>query len=399
MTRAQGSVLVLLGLLLLLLWLAPEVPLLGFAAVLLALALHAGGDPLARRTGMPEWAAVLLVALLVVLALGLAAWAAAGPLAEQATQLAQTLPKSLEALRGHVAGTAWGDWVLRQAEPGRLMGSGGAEKAADAAAQAAGSTLGGLGNLVLVVLLALYLAVQPKGYLAGLRSLFDPRLDARVQATLDEAGHTLRGWLLGQAFAMLVAGSFTFLGLWALGVPLPGLLATIIGLMNFIPVLGPVIGGVPAVLLAMTEDPMLGLWVIGLIVLVQTVEGNFLTPMVQSRTADLPPALLLIVQVLTGALFGLLGVALAAPLSALGMVLVKKAYVEGWLERDVPPPAPNPVPGPRPGRGQKMKSPAVRATWPSSRMVPSTCPSPPIPGPTAKTGRSSSTTVQPASKR
>ena len=78
---------------------------------------------------------------------------------------------------------------------------------------------------------------------------------------------------------MLVAGSFTFLGLWALGVPLPGLLATIIGLMNFIPVLGPVIGGVPAVLLAMTEDPMLGLWVIGLIVLVQTVEGNFLTPM------------------------------------------------------------------------------------------------------------------------
>ena len=292
--------------------------------------------PLARRTGMPDWAAVLIVAVLVVLALGLAAWAAAGPLAEQATQLAQTLPKSLEALRGHVAGTAWGDWLLRQAEPGRLMGSGGAEKAADAAAQAAGSTLGGLGNLVLVVLLALYLAVQPKGYLAGLRSLFDPRLDARVQATLDEAGHTLRGWLLGQAFAMLVAGSFTFLGLWALGVPLPGLLATIIGLMNFIPVLGPVIGGVPAVLLAMTEDPMLGLWVIGLIVLVQTVEGNFLTPMVQSRTADLPPALLLIVQVLTGALFGLLGVALAAPLSALGMVLVKQAYVEGWLEREPP---------------------------------------------------------------
>jgi len=102
-------------------------------------------------------------------------------------------------------------------------------------------------------------------------------------------------------------------------------------------VLGPVIGGVPAVLLAMTEDPMLGLWVVGLIVAVQTVEGNFLTPMVQARTADLPPALLLIVQVLTGALFGLLGVALAAPLSALGMVLVKKAYVEGWLEREPPP--------------------------------------------------------------
>jgi predicted PurR-regulated permease PerM len=336
MTRAQGSVLVLLGLLLVLLWLAPEVPLLGFAAVLLALALHAGGDPLARRTGLPEWAAVLLVATLALVVLGLAAWAAAGPLAQQATELAESLPKSLETLRGQIAGTAWGDWLLRQAEPGRLIGSGGAEGAAAAAAQAAGSTLGGLGNLVLVLLLALYMAVQPAGYLSGLRSLFDKRLDDRVQDTLAEAGHTLRGWLLGQAFAMVVAGTLTWLGLWALGVPLAGLLATIIGLLNFIPVLGPVIGGMPAVLLAMTQSPVLGLWVIGLIVLVQTVEGNFLTPMVQSRTADLPPALLLIVQVLTGALFGLLGVALAAPLSALGMVLVRRAYVEGWLEREPP---------------------------------------------------------------
>lgn len=336
MTRAQGSVLVLFGLLFLLLWLVPEVPLLGFAAVLLALALRAGGEPLARRTGLPDWAGVLIVAVLVLVALGLAAWAAAGPLAEQATQLAQSLPKSLETLRGRVAGTAWGDWLLRQAEPGRLLGSGGAENAAAAAAQAAGSTLGGLGNLVLVLLLALYLATQPQGYLVGLRSLFDPRLDRRVEETLAEAGHTLRGWLLGQAVGMIVVGLLTWAGLWALGIPLAGLLATIIGLLNFIPVLGPLIGGVPAVLLAMTEDPMLGLWVAGLILLVQTVEGNFLTPMVQARTADLPPALLLIVQVLTGALFGLLGVALAAPLSALGMVLVKKAYVEGWLEREPP---------------------------------------------------------------
>src|SRR3954453_9668974 len=84
MTRAQGSVLVLFGLLLLLLWLVPEVPLLGFAAVLLALALRAGAEPLSRRTGLPDWAAVLLVAVLVAVALALAAWAAAGPLAEQA---------------------------------------------------------------------------------------------------------------------------------------------------------------------------------------------------------------------------------------------------------------------------------------------------------------------------
>jgi predicted PurR-regulated permease PerM len=81
----------------------------------------------------------------------------------------------------------------------------------------------------------------------------------------------------------------------------------------------------------MAEQPSQALWVIALVVAVQTVEGNFLTPMVQARTADIPPALLLLVQVLAGALFGLLGVALAAPLTALGLVLARRSYAEGWL--------------------------------------------------------------------
>ncbi|MBL6078559.1 AI-2E family transporter [Belnapia sp. T18] len=332
MTRSQASVLILLGLLLMLFWLAPEVPLLGFAAVLLALALHAGGEPLARKAGLPGWAGVLIVAVLVMAAIGLAGWAAAGPLTEQARELGQQLPKSLETLRGRLADTGWGDWLLHQADPGRIFGSGGAENAAAAAASAASTTLGGLGNVVLVVLLGLYLAVQPEGYVRGLRHLFAPQLDEPVRETLAEAGHTLRGWLLGQAFAMVVAGTLTWLGLMLLGVPLAGLLATIVAVLNFIPVIGPLIAAVPAMLLALTQDPLLPFWVLGVIVLVQTIEGNFLTPMVQSRTADLPPALLLVTQVLTGALFGLLGVALAAPLSALGLVVVRKAYVEGWLD-------------------------------------------------------------------
>ena len=331
MTRSQASVLILLVLLLMLFWLAPDVPLLGFAAVLLAIALRAGGEPLAWKTGLPDWAAVLVVAVLVVVVIGLAGWAAAGPLTEQARELAQQLPKSLESLRGRLADTGWGDWVLHQVDPGRIFGSGGAENAAAAAASAASTTLGGLGNLVLVVLLGLYLAVQPEGYLRGLRHLFAPQLDEPVRETLAEAGHTLRGWLLGQAFAMVVAGTLTWVGLMLLGVPLAGLLATIVAVLNFIPVIGPLIAAVPAMLLALTQDPLMPLWVLGVVVLVQNIEGNFLTPMVQSRTADLPPALLLVTQVLTGALFGLLGVALAAPISALALVLVRRGYVEGWL--------------------------------------------------------------------
>jgi predicted PurR-regulated permease PerM len=73
--------------------------------------------------------------------------------------------------------------------------------------------------------------------------------------------------------------------------------------------------------------------VVLLFLAVQNVEGNLLTPMVQSARAELPPALLLLVQVLMGALFGLLGVALAAPTAAIGLVLTRRAYSEGWLGR------------------------------------------------------------------
>jgi predicted PurR-regulated permease PerM len=146
----------------------------------------------------------------------------------------------------------------------------------------------------------------------------------------------LRGWLLGQGFAMVFTGTLITLGLTLLGVPLAGVLGAIAAVLNFVPYLGPLIAAVPAMLLAMTQQPTLALWVALLFLAVQSVEGNVLTPMVQARTADLPPVLLLLTQVLMGALFGLLGVALAAPLAAVGQVLVRRAYVEGWLRRDVP---------------------------------------------------------------
>jgi predicted PurR-regulated permease PerM len=154
----------------------------------------------------------------------------------------------------------------------------------------------------------------------------------RGEATLNAMAHALRGWLLGQMFAMVVSGTLTFLGLWALGVPLAGLLAILTAIFGFMPYIGPVIGSVPAMLIAASEDPSLVPWVIGLFVLVQNIEGNFLTPMVQKQSSDVPPALLLGAQALFGSGLGFLGVLLAAPIAAAGMAAIRVSYVEGWVE-------------------------------------------------------------------
>jgi predicted PurR-regulated permease PerM len=338
MDRAPASLLILLGVLLLLLWLAPEVPLLGFAGVLLAVALRLPAAWLARHVGMRRWVAVLALVGGLVLGIGLAGWFAWAPLADQATQLSVDLPRGIMALQERMSESRMGGWLAERiaSEMPRA-----AENAMSSAISVASGTLGILGNTLLVVLIGVYLAIRPRDYLGGLRALLAPSFDMAARATLAECREVLRGFLLGQGFAMVLTGTLTWIGLTLLGVPLAGVLAVITAVLGFIPILGPVIAAVPAVLLAVVQSPALAVWVVVLFLVIQNIEGNFITPMVQSRAADLPPVLLLLVQILMGAMFGLLGVMLAAPAAAVGLVIVRRAYVEGWLgreERTITPP-------------------------------------------------------------
>jgi predicted PurR-regulated permease PerM len=80
-----------------------------------------------------------------------------------------------------------------------------------------------------------------------------------------------------------------------------------------------------------TEGMQTGLMVLAFYLIVQNVEGNVVTPMIQHRAVELPPALLIATQVLFGTLFGALGLILAAPLAAVGLVAVNLLYIEGVL--------------------------------------------------------------------
>lgn len=133
---------------------------------------------------------------------------------------------------------------------------------------------------------------------------------------------------------MLAVGVLTGLGLWALGVPAALGLAIIATLLDFVPLVGPIAAAVPAILLALTVDPRTGLLTTLLYLVVQQIEGNLLQPLVQQRAVELPPALLLFALIGAGLLFGVLGVLLAAPLTVVIFVLVKRLYVRETLGED-----------------------------------------------------------------
>ena len=105
-------------------------------------------------------------------------------------------------------------------------------------------------------------------------------------------------------------------------------LALIAGFLNFVPNFGPLIAMIPAVLLALSQDPTMALLVVGLYLLVQLLESNFITPMVQQRLIQIPPALIIISQILVGALTGMWGIVLATPLVLIVMIVVEDLYTK-----------------------------------------------------------------------
>jgi len=142
--------------------------------------------------------------------------------------------------------------------------------------------------------------------------------------------------MVGQLISMTAVGLSSYLGLRLLGVPLALTLAVVAFLLTFIPFIGPLLSGIPVVLVAFSQSPTLALYALLLYTAIQLFEGYVLTPNVQRRSVSLPPALTIAAQVLLGVLVGALGVTLATPLAAAGMVVVNRLYVEEVLEDDQP---------------------------------------------------------------
>ena len=134
---------------------------------------------------------------------------------------------------------------------------------------------------------------------------------------------------------MSINGMLTFLGLWLLDIPFAIPLGIIAGLMSFVPNIGPLVAGVPAVTIALAQSPAQALYILILYVAVQNLDGFIVSPFIQKRAVSIPPVLIITSQLLLAVLFGFLGILLAVPLVAVVSVLVKMIYVEVILGRKV----------------------------------------------------------------
>ncbi|MEE4376591.1 MAG: AI-2E family transporter, partial [Candidatus Competibacteraceae bacterium] len=189
-----------------------------------------------------------------------------------------------------------------------------------------------LAAMFIIILMSIYLAAEPDLYVNGFLQLFPRHRRPRLAAVLERSNTMLKGWFMGQLLSMSMLGVVMSLGLWLLSVPLAITLGIFTGVMTFIPNFGPLIAGIPTVLLALSVSPITGLYATILIVLVQNLEGMFITPMIHRSLIALPPALIIAVQVLLASIYGFIGLLVAMPLVVISLVWLRMLYVEDVLE-------------------------------------------------------------------
>jgi predicted PurR-regulated permease PerM len=194
---------------------------------------------------------------------------------------------------------------------------------------------GALGSFLLIVFGGIYLALDPRLYRDGLIKLVPPAIQSNVGVTLDDAGQALKRWLRGQVVAMLLVGVFTSLGLWLSGVPSAFALGVIAGLAEFVPIIGPILAAIPALLIASSQDLQTVALALAVLVVIQQVESNLITPLIADRMVSIAPAVGLFAVVAMGVLFGPLGLLLGFPLVVVIDVAVRRLYVHDTLGQPI----------------------------------------------------------------
>lgn len=265
------------------------------------------------------------IALVIVFAITFIGWVtlfAGSQIADQAAELPATV--QTQAMKGLHWLQAHGARIDARAVEGiveRMVGG------VSQLTSAVGGLLGGLTTLFLIVVLGIYFAAEPQLYRRGFAWMLPLSEREHFHGTANEMGRTLRMLMFGRLLGMMLEGFATFVALALGGVPMAGLLGLLTGLLAFLPNIGAPISGALMILVGFSVSPGLGLYCIVIYFAVHTIDGNIVVPMVAKRTADLAPALVLGMQLIMGALFGLIGLVLADPLVAMIKIALERRSI------------------------------------------------------------------------
>jgi predicted PurR-regulated permease PerM len=310
-------------------WQLSDILILLFGAIVLSTGLCAAARSVETRTGMRGPLAMVCVIAIGLTVMGIALWIFGSVISDQIDKVLLVAPNGIAAVQKWLSENPYGRQILDQARSTNFMGATGS--ATSYVTAGLGVLTRGFGYVVISLFVAIYLAAQPERYRQFCLRLVPPTHQATALFLFDSIGKILALWLAGQIVVMGVVGVMSGIGLYFIGIEAAFTLGLLSGILCFIPFVGAMLAVIPAALIAATQGPQQVGAVILMYIFVHFIEGNFITPMVQSEATDLPPVLAILSTVVFSLLFGAAGILLAAPMTLLLMVTVEILYVQKGL--------------------------------------------------------------------
>ena len=186
-------------------------------------------------------------------------------------------------------------------------------------------------GLAIVPFMVFYLLKDREAAVEGFYSLLPADAQCHTRNVIAITNRVLGAYIRAQLTLGLVVGLLVFLGLFALGIKFSVLLAIVAGIFELVPVIGPLLGAIPGILVTLATSPGDIAWVVLLYVVIQLVENALLVPRLQSQAVDIHPAVIMVILVIGSEAAGLFGVILAVPLAAVARDVFKYFYHE-WGE-------------------------------------------------------------------
>ena len=314
------------------LFLVREALLLIYVAALVAIGLSPVVAIIERRRArgrgrVPRWAAILMIYLSIIGVLVLIGMLVLPPLITQARDLWAAFPELLR--RGQ-------EWLVERGLLSRAITvSEAVQQAPVPGSDAVGTVVaavwgvvGGVFGLVTLLIVAFYLLVDSDSIVRTFVRLFPPVERVRVLDACRRVATKVSAWLAGQMLLAAIIGTTAAIGLWLMGVPYFYVLALIAAVGETIPVVGPLIAAVPAVIVAFTVSPALALGVAVFFILQQQFENHVLVPKVMERQVGVSAVVVIIALLIGGSLLGIMGAILAVPTAAILQVVFQEIVPE-----------------------------------------------------------------------
>lgn len=300
----------------------------------------------AERYGLPRWAGVLITMLVLLVSLGGISFLASQVVTElsefaqdipEFATLLQTLPQRIQGVLPRGLANLFEqniDTVRSVIETFGQTVTTWLQTNQDTLIQGVVSLVGGVFQLFVVLILTAYLLYKFTRFSEAFIQIFPPRHEPFVRELTGKLDQAVGGYLRAQILIALFVGVSVWIGLALLGIPLAAFLGVIAGVFNLIPLLGPIIAGVPAVLLAFSEGFGYVLGTLAILVAINQIDGNILSPWIFSRTTNVHPVTVIVAIAFGLSLFGLWGALLAVPTAAFLKLLYKDYYKESrWYQK------------------------------------------------------------------